>query len=215
MGAFGWQLGSMWVALVLLAGMGGPLAALTLAIVVVNGAVLVRPEAAGWFGGWGVAVYGLLTLVQLLGNLYFVPIRVRDVQYLAPQRTMNAYLHARFQSFWRPLSAALVAAALPLPWAAQTVAVAGFVAGTTVYWFWAWVREYVAIKRGTIVLIALELLKDMTLLVAVLVVLWLPLMAALALLACAVPVAWWVWQLYHEQAPWSARPGEYDPKPER
>ncbi len=185
--------------LIVLAGLNAPLAVCALSLAALNGFILLRPELA-WIGTSWIALIalGLLTL-QLLADLYFVPITVKDRMYLNPQRTQNNYLHARVQSFLRPLVGALVAAALPLPAPDWTTAVFGFTCATAVYWLSAWIREYVAVMRGALVLLALETLKNALLMVLALLAFWAPLLALLLLLWMLLPTIAWTTRLQREQ----------------
>ena len=200
MGEIAWHLGALALPLVILTGLDAPLGALALALLVANGAVTLRPEFAGLTAGWLMAVYGLLAAAQVAADWYFIPIRARDQRYLDPRRTLNAYLHSRFQSLLRPLAAALVLAALPTNYPTQPIAVVGFVLGAAVYWFSAWVREYAAITRGTLVLVLLETVKHIALLGAALLLLWLPLAALAWLAALLLPTALWTLRLQREHA---------------
>lgn len=184
--------------LIIIAGLNAPLAACALSIAALNGLVELRPEMA-WIGTpWGcVAMLGLL-VAQLLADLFFVPITVKDRIYLNPARTDTAYLHARVQSLFRPLVAAVITAALPLPLSDLTAAVFGFSSATACYWLSAWIREYVAITRGALILLVLETLKNALLLIAALLVFWLPPLALGLLAGLLFPTVAWTMRLQQE-----------------
>jgi uncharacterized membrane protein len=185
--------------LVVLAGLNAPLAAFALSLAALNGLTLLRPDLA-WIGSPWLALIALAFLtLQLLADLYFVPITVKDRMYLNPQRTHNNYLHARVQSFLRPLVGAFLAAALPLPAPDWTTAVFGFTCATGVYWLSAWIRENVAMMRGALVLLAWEALKNALLIVLALLTFWLPLLALLLLLWMLLQTIAWTTRLQREQ----------------
>lgn len=191
-----WLIG---LVLLLLAGLNAPLAAVVLSLAALNGLVELRPELA-WIGTpWLCSVALALLVLQLLADLYFVPITVKDRVYLNPERTHNNYLHARVQSLVRPLTAAVIVAALPLPISDLAAAVCGFTLATGVYWLSAWVREWVAIGRGALVLLVLETLKNALLLLLALLVFWLPLLALVLLLLLVLPTIVWTTRLHREQ----------------
>lgn len=186
------------LALTVMAGLNAPLAACALSLAALNGVAQIRPEL-GWVQSpvtLAIAI-GLLA-AQLLADLYFVPITVKDRLYLNPQRTGNNYVHARFQSLFRPLAAAVVVAALPLPLPDWTLAVAGFSLATACYWLSAWMREYIALARGALVLLAMETLKNAALLAAAALLFWLPPLALLLLLAVLLPTVAWTLRLQRE-----------------
>jgi hypothetical protein len=185
--------------LLLMAGFNAPLAAVVLSLAALNGLIALRPDFA-WIGApWLCAVVLALLALQLLADLYFVPITVKDRIYLNPQRTHNNYLHARIQSLVRPLFAAAITAALPLPISDSAAAVLGFSFATGCYWLSAWIRESVAINRGALVLLVLETLKNALLLLLALLVLWLPLLALGLLLLILLPTIAWALRLKREQ----------------
>lgn len=192
----------IWVialVLLLLAGLNAPLAAVVLSLAALNRAIELRPDAA-WIGTpWLCATVVALLGLQLLSDLYFVPIKVRDRVYLKPPRTQNNYLYARIQSLMRPLIAAAIASALPLPVSDVAAAVFGFTLATGCYWLTAWVREIVAITRGALVLLMLETLKNAVLLLLGLLVVWLPLLALGLLLLLVFPTIVWTMRLQREQ----------------
>lgn len=193
-----WHWASLSIVLILLCGLGGPLGALAVGLLMLQGVLVVRAGFEPLVSGWAVIAYGLLTVVQVYGDLYFVPIRARDQHYLDARRTTNAFLHARFQSLFRPLVTALVVAALPSERPTQEVAVVAFVLGTAVYWLSAWIREYVAIRRGALVLLLLETAKHMGLLLAVVLVFWLPTAALVWLVFMLGPTIVWTLRLQRE-----------------
>jgi hypothetical protein len=186
------------LALIVIAGLNAPLAICALSLAALNGLVALRPEFWWIETPWTFVLALLLLAVQLLADLYFVPIRVRDRLYLNPQRTANNYVHARFQSLFRPLAAAVLIAALPLPAPDWTLAVVGFSLATACYWLSAWVREHVAVARGALVLLALETLKNATLLAAAALLFWLPPLALVLLLLSLLPTAAWTLRLQRE-----------------
>ncbi len=184
--------------LIVIAGLNAPLAACALSIAAANGLVTLRPEFA-WIGTpWACLLTLLLLGLQLLADLYFVPITVKDRIYLNPLRTHNAYLHARVQSFFRPLAAAVITAALPLPLPDWTAAVLGFSSATACYWLSAWIREYVAIARGALILLVLETLKNALLIVLALMTFWLPPLALVLLIVLVFPTVVWTMRLQRE-----------------
>lgn len=187
------------VVLIIFAGLNAPLAVCAFSLAVLNGLVEVRPELA-WIGQPSFFLFALALLVlQLLADLYFVPITVKDCLYLKPERTHNSYLHARVQSLIRPLAAAVITSALPLPVPDWTTAVFGFTSATGVYWLSAWIREYVAMMRGALVLLALETLKNALLMVLALFTFWFPPLALLLLLLLLLPAIAWTMRLQREQ----------------
>jgi hypothetical protein len=187
------------LALIIIAGLNAPLAACALSIAVVNGLVAIRPEFT-WIGApWTLSLFLLLLAAQLLADLYFVPITVKDRVYLNPRRTENAYLHARIQSFFRPLVAAVLVAALPLPLADWMAAVFGFSSATACYWLSAWIREYIAITRGALILLLLETIKNALLIPMALLTFWLPPLALVLLIGMLFPAIAWTMRLQREQ----------------
>jgi hypothetical protein len=185
--------------LIVIAGLNAPLAACALSIAVLNGLVTTRPEFA-WIGApWTLGLLLLLLAAQLLADLYFVPITVKDRVYLNPQRTENAYLHARVQSFFRPLVTAILVAALPLPMADWMAAVFGFSSATACYWLSAWIREHIAITRGALILLLLETIKNALLIPIALLAFWLPPLALVLLISMLLPTIMWTMRLQREQ----------------
>lgn len=185
--------------LIIIAGLNAPLAACALSIAVLNGLVAIRPEFA-WIGSpWTLSILLTLLAVQLLADLYFLPITVKDRIYIRPQRTENAYLHARVQSFFRPLVAAVLVAALPLPMEDWLAAVFAFSSATACYWLTAWVREHVAINRGALILLFLETLKNALLLPIALLTFWMPPLALVLLIGMLFPTIVWTTRLQREQ----------------
>lgn len=191
-----WCLGT---ALVILAGLSAPLGMLALSIAAVSGPLLLRPELSLLGSPWMIWIWTILLALQFLADLYFVPATVKDRPYLHHARVVNAYLHARLQSLLRPLAAALVLAALPSPLAAQNAAVLGFICGTALYWGTAWVREQVAISRGSVILFALEMAKNIIGLMVAAVAGTIPLLVFGMLVCLLVPVALWAGRLRREQ----------------
>jgi uncharacterized membrane protein len=184
--------------LIIIAGLNAPLAACALSIAALNGLVELRPEAA-WIGTpWACVVTLCLLMAQLLADLFFVPITVRDRIYLNPRRTHTAYLHARVQSLFRPLVAAVITAALPLPLPDWIAAVFGFSSATACYWLSAWIREYVAITRGALILLVLETLKNALLIMLALLAFWLPPLALVLLIGILFPTIAWTMRLQQE-----------------
>lgn len=187
--------------LILLTGLNAPLAACALALATLNGSIVLRPDST-WIGSLWFSALSLFFLgLQLLADLYFVPITVRDRIYLNPQRTQNNYLHARAQSLLRPLVAAVIIGVLPLPIPDWTAAVFGFTSATACYWLSAWIREQVAVTRGALVLLILETFKNALLLVLALVTFWLPPLALGLLVLLLLPMISWTMRLQREQ-PW-------------
>jgi hypothetical protein len=187
----------MVLVLIAAAGLNAPLALCAVSLAALNGFEL-QPEF-GWLASPWVLAGGLVWLaLQLYADLYFVPITVKDWRYLHPRRTHNAYLHARVQSLLRPLCAALVVAAVPLPMVDWEIALLGFCGAAAVYWLSAWIREFVARTRGTLVLIALETAKNVLLVPLVMLAFWLPLVAVMLLAALLAQTALWSWRLQRE-----------------
>ncbi len=200
------------VTLVGLAGLNPPLAILALGLGSASAKLVLRAEL-----GWLVTptmlwVWSALLVVQFLADLYFVPATVRDRTYLHGARLVNAYLNARFQSFFRPLAAALALAALPSPLPAQSAAVLGFVGGTAIYWLTAWIREQVAISRGSVILLLMEMAKNMLALVAAVLMVWAAPLALGVLASVLAPVALWAARLRREQLRYSAYGGRIAPE---
>ncbi len=206
---------NLWVlgmTLVMLTGLNAPLGVLALALAGTSTALVLRPELS-WLGRpeamW---LWSALLVLQFLADLYFVPVTVRDRPYLHEARVLNAHLHARLQSFLRPLAAALVLAALPSPLSAQGAAILGFISGTAIYWATAWVREQVAISRGSVILLIVEMAKSLgALTVAVLTGVLAPL--AFGLLLCLMlPIGLWAGRLRREQRRYPAYGGSVAPE---
>jgi hypothetical protein len=184
--------------LIVLAGLNAPLAMCALSLAAINGLLPLRPELA-FIATPAFAVVSLLLLAaQLLADMYFVPITVMDRAYLSPQRTHSNYLHARVQSLLRPLTAALLLAALPLPIPDWTAAVLGFSGATAVYWLTAWIREYIAVTRGALVLLTVVTFNNALLLPLALLAVWLPLLALALLLLLLLPFVSWTMRLERE-----------------
>jgi hypothetical protein len=185
--------------LIVIAGLNAPLAVCALSLAAMNGLVILRPEFA-WIGTpWAFLLALVLLGLQLLADLYFVPITVKDRIYLNPLRTQNAYLHARAQSFFRPLVGAVTTAALPLLLPDWIAAVLGFSSATACYWLSAWIREYVAIARGALILLVLETLKNALLMMLALLTFWLPPLALVLLIVLLFPTIVWTMRLQREQ----------------
>jgi hypothetical protein len=187
-------------ALLAIAGFNAPLALCALGIATNQG--LIEPRAPlHWLGEpWFIGFAFTLLIIQLLADLYFVPITVRDRSYLNPYRTHNNYLHARVQSLYRPLAGAVIVAALPLPLTDWASAIVGWSVAMGGYWLSAWIREYVAVMRGAIVLLTIETLKNALLLSVAVIVFWLPPLALLVIAACVAPVVGWTLRLKQEYA---------------
>ena len=203
--------GVLGLALVLLAGLNAPMALLALGLLSAAGVALqVQPA---WLAGphmlW---VWSAILVLQFLADLYFVPATVQDSGYLHPTRLVNAHLHARLQSFLRPFVAALVLAAIPLPIPAQIAAIAGFVGGTAIYWTTAWVREHVAMRRGSVFLLLVEMTKNVVCLCVGVLLGWMPLMALLVLGAVLAPIGLWSARLRREQLLYPAYGGPRAPE---
>lgn len=185
-------------ALLAVAGFNAPLALCALSIAAYHGGIEPRAPLQ-WLGEpWFIGLAFALLIIQLLADLYFVPITVRDRSYLNPYRTHNNYLHARVQSLYRPLVGAVIAAALPLPLADWIAAIVGWSIAMGGYWLSAWIREYIAVMRGAIVLLAIETLKNALLLSVAMLVFWLPPLALLLIVALVMPVVGWTLRLKHE-----------------
>ncbi len=187
------------LALVVVGGLNGPLAVCALLVATLNGLVSLRPDLAWLQSPWALAFVLLLLLVQWCADLYFVPATVKDRRYLHPRRMHYAYLHARTQSLFRPLCAALVTAAVLVPSVPDwRMALLGFCGATAVYWLSAWIREYVAQTRGTLVLIALETAKNVVLVPLAVLAFAAPLVALALAMVMLAPTAWWTAQLQRE-----------------
>jgi hypothetical protein len=185
--------------LILLAGLNAPLALCAISLAALNGQLMPRAELSWLASPWLFGLALALLALQLLADLYFVPIRVKDRVYLSPGRTENNYLHARVQSFLRPLFGAVLVAALPLPLPDWPAAVLGFSGTTAIYWLSAWIREYTAIARGALVLLALETIKNGVLIALGLLTFWLPPLALLLLLVLLGQTSLWTMRLQREQ----------------
>lgn len=191
-----WTVG---LVLLVLTGLNAPLAAGVLSVAAFGQLITLQPTFSWIASPWFRAVALGLLAIQLLADLYFVPIKVKDRIYINPQRTHNNYLHARIQSFFRPLIGAILAAALPLPLPDWSAALLGFTIAASCYWLTAWIREHVAVSRGALVLLVLETLKNTLLIGLALLIFWLPLLALGLLLLLLVPVVMWTLQLQQEQ----------------
>jgi hypothetical protein len=121
-------------------------------------------------------------------------------------------MHARLQSLLRPLAAALVLAAIPSSISTQTAAVGGFVCGTAIYWGTAWVREQVAISRGSVILLVIEMIKNIVALMAAATLAWLAPLALVLLAALLSLMAVWASRLRREQILYPAYGGAIAPK---
>jgi hypothetical protein len=185
--------------LIMIAGLNAPLAVCALSLAAFTGMIELRPEWIWLASPWVLSGALSLLVLQLLADLYFVPVTVRDYAYLHPNRTHNNYLHARLQSFLRPMVAALVCAALVLPLADWLAATLAFTLATACYWLTAWIREYVAITRGALVLLVLETIKNALLIVLSLLIFWLPLLALGLLFAMVMPTIAWTLRLQRER----------------
>lgn len=192
------EIGGTLLVLVIAAGLNGPLAICALLVAMLNGLVPLRSEFAWLQSPWMLVFAMLLLLMQLCADLYFVPATVKDRRYLHGRRVHYAYLHARTQSLFRPLCAALIAAAMFVPVPDWRMALAGFCGATATYWLSAWIREYVAQTRGTLVLVALETAKNVALVPLVVLAFAAPLVALVLAVAMLGPTAWWTAQLQRE-----------------
>ncbi len=201
-------IGTVAVVFIVVAGFSAPLAICALSLAALKGWLLLRPEFA-WIGlpeMFGVAL--IAVLIQICADLYFVPITVKDRMYLNPRRMRHAYLHARIQSLLRPLAAALVVATLPLPLADWTAAVVGFTGAAACYWLSAWIREYVAVTRGALVLFVLEMLKNALLIPLAVLTFWLPPLVLTFLITMLVPTVLWTVRLQHEHTVYTLYGGQ-------
>lgn len=191
----------MWVialALLLIGGLNTPLAAYALSLAALNRWVTLQPDFVWIDSSWFRTIALVWLVLQLLADLYFVPITVRDRIYINPHRTQNNYLHARVQSLMRPLAAAVMIAALPLPLPDWLAGLFGFSSVTAYYWLTAWIREYVAMMRGALVLLVLETLKNALLLGLALLAFWLPPLALVLLCLLLLPTIVWTSRLQQE-----------------
>jgi hypothetical protein len=192
-----WLIGA---ALLAIAGLNAPLALFAIGLAIYNGLIDVRPGLE-WLGTpWFLPLALALLITQLLADLYFVPITARDRGYVNPVRTHNNYLHARVQSLYRPLAGAVIMAALPLPMQDWTAALLGFSVATAIYWLTAWIREYLAVMRGAMVLLTIETLKNALLFPIALAVFVAPLLALVLVAALVAPVVGWTLRLQREHA---------------
>ena len=192
----------LWIlslSLVLLAGLNPALALVALGLAVTNGRLIPRAELAWATDPSMLGLWSVWLALQVIADLYFVPATVQDRTYLDPPRIVNAYLHARLQSFVRPLVAAVVMAALPLPIPAQIAAVLGFVAGAAIYWATAWVREHVAMSRGSVLLLIVEVIKNSVGLAGAALAGWAAPVALGLLLAMVAPIGVWALRLRRER----------------
>lgn len=194
---------TMWVlglTLVVLAGLNAPLAGLALNLAVASLQIVVHDELGWLVNPTMLWVWSGLVMLQFLADLFFVPATVRDRAYINHHRYVNAHLHARFQSLIRPFVGALAFAALPLSFQPQSAAVFGFVLGTGMYWTTAWMREHVAINRGSLILLFLEVTKNAIGLFVAALVAFLPALAWILLAMWLVPLVSWTARLQREQA---------------
>jgi len=194
---------NLWLAglvIVLLAGLNAPLGLVAVQLVIAGMGIATRPDLVWIVGPVMLWVWIGALALQFAADLYFIPATAKDRSYLNPQRVVNAYLHARFQSLVRPAAAALAFAALPLPLPAQSAAVIGFVGGAAVYWTTAWIREQVAISRGALLLVLLELGKELAGLIIAGLVAFLPLVALALVLGPALLTTLWAARLQRERS---------------
>lgn len=191
-----WLIGAV---LILLAGLNAPLALLALQLAIYSAHLSIRPDLAWLVGPAMLVLWSAALVVQFAADLYFVPATVRDRSYIHPKRFVNAYLHARFQSLLRPTAAALTFAALPLPLPAQSAAVIGFVGGAIIYWVSAWVREQVAIRRGALLLVLLELGKNISGMIITILTGFLPIGALAITITLALLTVLWAVRLQRER----------------
>jgi hypothetical protein len=198
--------------LVLLTGLNPMLGVVALSLTFFSQGVAPRPEFDWAANPRLLWLWALLLALQFLADLYFVPATVRDQSYLQLTRVVNAYLHARLQSFVRPLTAAIVLATLPTPLAAQSSAVMGFIGGTAVYWLTAWIREQVAISRGSFVLLLLEMLKNLGGLMAAVLVGWAAPLSLIMVGGMLAAAAWWAERLRREQSQYPPYGGKVAPE---
>jgi hypothetical protein len=202
---------TLWVlglTLVMLAGLNAPLAGLALGLAVASLQIVVVGELRWLVEPPMLWVWSALLVAQFLADLFFVPATVRDRAYVHSQRFVNAHLHTRFQSLVRPFVGALALAALPLGVQAQMAATVGFVLGTAVYWTTAWIREHVAVSRGSVILLILEMTKNVTGLMVVWLASIVPTLALVMLGSWLVPVVLWTARLQREQSAYSTLGGQ-------
>lgn len=198
--------------IVMLAGLNAPLGVLAVSLAAASTSLVLRPELR-WMGSTGTLwLWSLILVLQFLADLYFVPSTVRDRAYLHDARVLNAHLHTRLQSFLRPLAAALVLAALPSPLSAQGAAILGFVAGTAIYWATAWVREQIAVSRGSVILLIAEMAKNLVALVAAVLAGPLAPVAFGLLLWLMLTIGLWAGRLHREQRRYPAYGGPVAPE---
>jgi hypothetical protein len=193
------HLWSLSLSLVLLTGLNPLLGPVALGLAVANGRLVPRSELGWATTPYMLALWSTLLALQVIADLYFVPARVQDRAYLDPPRVVNAYMHTRLQSFLRPMSAAVVLAAVPLAMPVQTAAVLGFAAGTAIYWATAWVREHVAMSRGSVLLLIVEVVKNGVGLACAALAGWAASMALALLLIITVPIGIWAARLRRER----------------
>ena len=206
---------SLWVVgitLVGLAGLNPPLAMLALGLASSSTSLVLRAELSWLISPTMLWIWSALLIIQFLTDLYFVPVTVKDRAYLNAARLVNAYLNARLQSFFRPFTAALALAALPLPVPAQSAAILGFLSGTVIYWLTAWIREQVATSRGSLILLLVEMAKNVLALVVAVLVGWVAPLALGLLGSLLVPTALWAARLRREQTLYSAYGGRVAPE---
>jgi hypothetical protein len=197
------------VLLIIAAGLNAPLALCALILAALNGLVVLSPDFVWLQSPWTLGIAALLLVAQLCADLYFVPITVQDGRYLHFRRMHYAYLHARSQSLFRPLCAALLAAAIEFPFATDwRVALFGFCGAAAVYWLGAWIREYVARTRGTLVLMALETAKNVVLVPLVALAFRWPLVAIICVVLLVVPTVLWTARLQREDQLYAPRGGQ-------
>lgn len=194
------MLGAAVLALIIAAGLNAPLAMCALSLAAINGSVTLRlDDGMAWIGTpWFLGFAVVMLILQLYADLYFVPITVKDWRYLNPSRTHNAYLHARLQSFLRPLCSALIVAAVLVSLPEWIAALLGFCGATAIYWLSAWIREFVARTRGVLMLMVLETMKNILLIPLVVLAFWLPLLSVALGVAMLTPTALWTTRLQRE-----------------
>ena len=206
------ELALLGLTLVVLAGLNPPLTLLALGFASGHLPVGIRSELLWLIEPPMWWIWSGFLVLQFLADLYFIPASISDRPYLHSARVVNSYLNARLQSFVRPLVAALVLAALPLPLPAQSAAVVGFIAGTAIYWSTAWVREQVAMSRGSVILLLVEMAKNLSALVVVVLVNWSPPLALGALGVFLTAMTWWATRLRRELSLYSSYGGRVAPE---
>jgi hypothetical protein len=87
-------------------------------------------------------------------------------------------------------------------------AVFGFIGGTAVYWGTAWIREQVAISRGSVILLLVEITKNVIALGLMLIAASLPPLALATLVGVSLPMALWAARLRREQQLYPAYGGQ-------